>query len=74
MARLNFNAVFRENNDGSIEPLRRVRVGGVEFGPGVRFRQGVSFSGIDLTQYKGRELEVDLDGDTSVIRGIYENS
>jgi len=71
MVRLNFNAVFKENADGSIEPLQRVRVGGVEFGPGVRFRQGVSFSGVDLTLYKGRELEVDSDGDTSVIKGIY---
>ena len=68
MVRLNFNAVFKENADGSIEPLQRVRVGGVEFGPGVRFRQGVSFSGVDLTLYKGRELEVDSDGDTSLIK------
>ena len=56
--RVNFSQIFQLNSDGSIEPIRRIRIGGVEFGPGVRFTRGVSFSGIDLSQYIGRDFEV----------------
>jgi len=69
--RVNFYNIFKVNNDGSIEPLRIVRIGGVQMGPGVRFGGGVSFAGIDLSQYIGRDFKVEEQGGILIIVGIY---
>lgn len=69
--RLNFYQIFKINSDGSIEPIRIVRIGGVQFGPGVRFGGGVSFGGIDLAQYVGRDFQVEEQNGILVIIGIY---
>lgn len=69
--RLNFYQIFRINTDGSIEPLRIVRIGGVQFGPGVRFGRGVSFGGVDLAQYVGRDFQVEDQNGILIIIGIY---
>lgn len=71
MARLNFNSIFITHPDRSIEPRQRIRVGGVTFGPGVRFNQGVNIAGVDFTQFRQRDFEVDVDGDVIVIKGVY---
>jgi len=69
--RKTFYEVFKINPDNSLEPLRRVKIGGVEFGPGVKFSGGVRFGGIDFTKYIGRDLEIEVEGDLWVITGIY---
>lgn len=69
--RINFFQIFRVNIDGSIEPLRVVKIGGVQMGPGVRFGKGVSFSGIDLAQFIGRDFAVEEQLDVLVIKGIF---
>jgi len=69
--RVNFYQIFRVNADGSIEPLRVVRIGGVQFGPGVRFGGGVSFGGVDLSKYIGRDFAVEEKEGVAVILGIY---
>jgi len=69
--RINFYQIFKTYPDGSIEPTRKIRIGGVEFGPGVRFSRGVSFSGIDFTAYIGRDFEANEDGEALVLTGIY---
>ena len=66
-----FSIVFNKNSDGSLEPRQRIRVGGVTLGPGTKFQSGVSFGGIDFTQFEGHNLEVQQDGDVLVITGIY---
>ena len=71
MARLNFNSIFNSNTDGSIEPRQRIRVGGVTFEPGVRFNQGVVIAGVDFSQFRDRDFEVDVDGDVIVIKGVF---
>ncbi|KKU12796.1 MAG: hypothetical protein UX98_C0004G0005 [Parcubacteria group bacterium GW2011_GWA2_47_26] len=72
MARLNFNAIFAQHlDDNTLEPKQRIRVGGVEFGPGVKFSHGVAFGGVDFSQFIGRDLEVETHGDILVIKGIY---
>lgn len=71
MARVTFDSIFIKHSDGSLEPNQRIRVGGVEFGPGVRFIRGVSFAGIDFTQFMDKDLEIKTDGDVIVITGIY---
>lgn len=71
MPRFQFDAIFRRHPDGSIEPLQRIRVGGIEISPGVRFPHGVAFGGIDFTQFTDHALEVETEGDTIIIKGIY---
>lgn len=72
MARINFSSVFRQNPDGSLEPTQRIRVGGVEFGPGVQFTRGVSFAGVDFTLFVGRDFEVETDANgVLVLKAIY---
>ena len=71
MARLNFDTIFTKHEDGSLEPKQRIRIGGVTLGPGAKFNKGASFSGVDFTQFVGRDFEVETDGDILVIKGIY---
>jgi hypothetical protein len=71
MARMNFDVLFNTHTNGQIEPRQRIRIGGVTFGPGVQFSNGVFFSGVDLTQFRGRDFEVETDGDTLVIKSVY---
>lgn len=74
MARVTFDSVFKRHPDDSLEPLQKIRVGGVTFGPGVRFSSGVSFGTVDFTQFIGHDFEVETDKDTLVIKGIYGNN
>ena len=71
MARMEFDAIFIRNQDGTLEPRQVVRIGGVTMGPGVKFGGGVSFGGIDLTKFLGRAFEVQTDNGILVITGIY---
>ena len=69
--RINFYNIFKVNVDGSIEPLCFIRIGGVQMGPGVRFGKGVSFSGIDLSQFIGRDFATEKQAEVLVIKGIF---
>ncbi|MEI7749784.1 MAG: hypothetical protein WCJ25_02170 [Candidatus Moraniibacteriota bacterium] len=68
---VNFYSIFRVNADGSIEPIRPVRIGGVQLGPGVRFGGGVSFGGVNLSQQIGKDFLVEEIEGILVIVGIY---
>lgn len=70
--RVPFDTVFIQHPDGSLEPRRRIKVGGVEFGPGIRFTKGVSFAGIDFTLFINHYLEVDEEEGILIIRQIYK--
>lgn len=73
MARVSFDSIFSVDlNTNSLEPKQRIRVGGVEFGPGVKFTKGVAFAGIDFTQFIGKDLEIKTDDNVIVITGIYQ--
>jgi len=68
---MNFDTIFITHPNHAIEPRQRIRVGGVTFGPGVQFSNGVSFSGVDFSQFRGRDFEVETDGDVLVVKGVY---
>ncbi len=69
--RKNFHEIFNVNTDGSIESKEKtIRIGGVQFGTGARFKN-VSFGGVDLSNYIGRDLEVREENDIQIIVGIY---
>ncbi len=69
--RVSFSTVFIQHRNGTLEPRQRIRVGGVEFGPGVRFSKGVAFGGVDFTQFVGQDLEVETKEEVLIIKGIY---
>jgi len=71
MTRMEFDSIFIRNQDGTLEPRQVVRIGGVTMGPGVKFGEGVSFGGIDLTKFTGRAFEVQTDSGVLVITGIH---
>lgn len=69
--RVSFDEVFRSNPNGSFTLKVLVIIGGVSMGPGVAFTPGVSFFGIDITQYAGHDLDVEKLPDGSIeIKGI----
>lgn len=71
MIKMNFSDLFTEYPDGSIEPKHRIRIGGITIGPGMRFSGSVSFSGINIFLFKGRDFEVERQGEILVIKGVY---
>ena len=78
MARVPFSTVFRENKDGSLDITNTIRCGGVTVtcGGGDIIKQSNPLSlfigGVDFYLFKGRDLEIETDGDTIVIKGIYQ--
>jgi hypothetical protein len=69
--RVPFSAVFQTNANGSVSPKTNVTIGGVTMSPGVSFSKGVSFSGIDIAQYVGHDLEVIYQGTNVIVKSIY---
>lgn len=68
--RVAFHELF-DTSGGQIRPKQKVQIGGVQMTPGVMFGGGVSFGGVDLSQYVGHDLEVEYAGDVAVIKGVY---
>ena len=66
-----FFECFRQNWDGSLEPLRKIKIGGLKMDLGVKLGEGVLFGGIDLHLFIGRNLSVIKQPDCWTIVGIY---
>ena len=73
MARVTFDSIFIRHQDGSLEPQQRIRVGGIEFGPGVKFTNGAAFGGINFfdPQIFNHDLEITTNENVVVINGIF---
>ena len=69
--RINFYKIFKINPDGSMEPLKTVRIGGVQMSQGVKFGRGVSFGGVNLFDYVGRDFQIEEENGVLIILGIY---
>jgi len=72
--RIKFSQVFAKKPDGSITPIRPIRIGGVSLGPGVSFSKGVSFAGVDISQYEDSDIEADEEDGVLIIRGFYKEN
>ncbi len=68
--KIHFNELFT-NQNGVITPKVTVHINGVTMSPGVSFTSGVSFSGVDLTQFVGKSLEVENQNGVYMIAGVY---
>ena len=73
MARVGFWDLFQSYPDGSISPKRPVRIAGVVLDPNTRYSRGILFSGWDLFQYYGRDLELEeqQDNNPPIVTRIY---
>ena len=65
--RVSFGEVFTTNPDGSFSPKGAVRIGAVTMRPGLSFRKGVVFSGVDIAEYVGHDLDVSREPDGTVV-------
>ena len=68
--RMSFDQLFQRNTDGMISPRVPVQINGVTMGKGVGFGRGVAFGGVDLNQFVGKELDVEVQNEVHVIKGI----
>lgn len=68
--RKHFDELFT-NQNGMVNPKVTVHINGVTMSPGVSFGGGVFFGGVDLTQFIGKYLEVELQNGVYVIMGVY---
>ena len=72
MIRFKFYDLFQELPNGSLTPKREIIINGISFGPGVSFTRGVSFSGVDILQYKGFEIAGEENNGAIIIKGFYK--
>jgi hypothetical protein len=69
--RVSFNEIFDTSND-RIAVRCPINVGGITMTPGISFSKGMSFSGIDLFQYIGKDVEIEKNNNGVVeIKGFY---
>ena len=70
--RISFFEIFHDNGDGSYRPLKDIKFGGAMISQGVEFTTEAWFGEIEITQYIGRDLEVEhLKDGTVEIKKIY---
>lgn len=70
LATVRYDQVFTVNPNNTITPKLPVRIGGVTMGPGVSFGAGVFIGGVNLFDYRGRELEGYMDNGMFIIYKI----
>lgn len=69
--RVRFSDIFEINPNGTMTPKTQVHLRGVTMHPGVAFSTGVSFGGVDLGAFAGKDLEVEQEGGVTYIKGHY---
>lgn len=71
MERIHFFSVFRELEDGRLEPVNTINIKGVVIGPGVAFGPGVLFGGLDIFKIRGRDLALTRENGILILKGYY---
>ncbi|HEU4913882.1 MAG TPA: hypothetical protein VFT16_00540 [Candidatus Saccharimonadales bacterium] len=73
MSRVGFWDLFILNPDGSITPRKHIKIAGVILEPTEHYSKGILFSGWDLFQYLGRDLELEEQPNNRppVVTGVY---
>lgn len=74
--RFEFNDIFQELTDGSLELRQSIQVDKVIYSVGEKFQKGVVYGGVDFHLYKNRgiavELEENSEGPLKIV-GFYSN-
>ena len=55
-----FNSVFQELQDESLELKKSIEVSGVVYEAGTKFKKDVAYGGVNFHLYKNRALAVEL--------------
>jgi hypothetical protein len=71
MPRLTFYQLFRLIDPNTIEVLRRLKVGPVNFNAGDTIPKGRIVAGIDFFNYLGSEIDVEVEQGVWVVKRIY---
>jgi hypothetical protein len=71
MARMHYSDIFRDNPNGTISPKVYVQLNGVTMGPGVTFGKGIAFGGVNLFDYRNKDIEIELINNVYIIKGFY---
>lgn len=71
MSRKPFREIFQVNPDGTLQVIRRVRIGGFTLEVGQKIQRGITFSGFDIFEHTGKDLEVEEQDGTEVVTGVY---
>ena len=57
---VSFSDLFEDNGNDIYTPKHKVKLGGITIWPGAfSLKPGVSFSGVDIAEYVGRDLKVE---------------
>ena len=67
-----FGELFEEK-DGTLIPKKTIKLKSVILSPSITFRQGVSFGGINIFEFKGMDIEAEDVAGTLVIKGFYKH-
>lgn len=59
LKRFEFNDIFQETPDGSLELKKPIEVGKTIYTAGTKFQKGVIYGGIDFHLYKNRGIAID---------------
>lgn len=71
--RKKFFEIFKENVDGSLTSMETIKIGGIMLGAGsVKFTKGVIFSGVNIFDYYGKDIEVEILNGIIEIKGFYQ--
>ena len=73
MSRKKFDEIFKQLDDGALQPRHQVQVGSIQFGPGAQISKGILLAGIDFTTLVDREFEVDdsTKPDVWILKSVY---
>ncbi|QEM67679.1 hypothetical protein FO488_05610 [Geobacter sp. FeAm09] len=64
-----YDQLFQVNGDGSVSAKLSLNINGALAAPGTKFIRGVQFSGVDITQYIGHDIDVqEEDGGFKIIK------
>ena len=70
--RVRFSELFDIDKDGFVVPKHKVTLGGATMNPREVVQRSAMLGRAELASYKGKELDVEKEGDTFVIRGPIE--
>jgi hypothetical protein len=73
IARYKFSDIFQDNPDGTLSPKIKISINGAVLGPGLTFKPGVVFGGIDFYLYRNLDVAGEYVGDTLNITGFYKS-
>lgn len=66
------STIFSVNMNGTVTITKPTKIGGVKLPGNLIFSKGVRIGQRDLTTLVGKDLEVEKEGDTYTVKGVYE--